>query len=809
MADKANLSEEIKQLRSHIHLRDGENEVLQDHIHHSLREIGNLAHSLEGSFLQMQRGVEELLNSAYDDAFHLVQETLNVTCNLRSSLEDVMCRTMENDITSFVLQRHMGEFFHKFRRLNLTSNFHTSPLQEGCLTVIDLERGYVRCNKDSTAPSVQWQGDQTAKVSKREIKELALVQDDAIIENCELKRELERKDVLLKGLLFDFSLLQESLCNRKDSKDEIEESIVTLNRVKHELHLKTVQLNDILSHNTKLESRLTEAEQALCISKSELEKVRGTLEFLSEQNAELQLLTKDLYLKKSEAEELLEEQREIVKSLEKERIHRHLSSEKQLIYSMKDIEDDLRRVSLERDQLVEQLCSLQDRLDMACSLADENEAIAVEARQESEVSKMYAEQKEEEVKILENSVAELDCTINVLEKKVHEMGEEIEKHRMIRDSLELELQGLRERLLAVEDLTETMNSDNSSTTLSEDLLSRKLHSRSLELAEALRRIRVLEAEKAGQAKEIEQIKDYISELVLHSEAQASQYQQKYKNLEKMVREVKTDVSIVTSEAASADKEDKSSTRTRRSSSPFRCIASLVQQMNAEKDQEMLAARLRIKELEALAASWQKEVCMLNTRLAIAESMTHDVIRDLLSVKLDITNYANMIDQNQLQKLVEETLQQRQEFITMEREICNLRGQINDLLEERERCISEVNRSKTDLLTTQITVEQLQERDQLLTAQNNMLKRDKTNLQKRVTELDDMVKKPFGMHNAQPCNQPQTNSSSISHDSDLGERLVHSQKVLSRINNQLAQYRRLDRTHPQDKLDRHGNGTKFR
>ena len=31
--------------------------------------------------------------------------------------------------------------------------------------------------------------------------------------------------------------------------------------------------------------------------------------------------------------------------------------------------------------------------------------------------------------------------------------------------------------------------------------------------------------------------------------------------------------------------------------------------------------------------------MLQTRLAAAESMTHDVIRDLLGVKLDITNYA--------------------------------------------------------------------------------------------------------------------------------------------------------------------------
>lgn len=31
--------------------------------------------------------------------------------------------------------------------------------------------------------------------------------------------------------------------------------------------------------------------------------------------------------------------------------------------------------------------------------------------------------------------------------------------------------------------------------------------------------------------------------------------------------------------------------------------------------------------------------MLNARLAAAESMTHDVIRDLLGVKLDMTNYA--------------------------------------------------------------------------------------------------------------------------------------------------------------------------
>lgn len=38
--------------------------------------------------------------------------------------------------------------------------------------------------------------------------------------------------------------------------------------------------------------------------------------------------------------------------------------------------------------------------------------------QESEASKSLAEQKEEEIKILDRSVEELEHTINVLEKKV-------------------------------------------------------------------------------------------------------------------------------------------------------------------------------------------------------------------------------------------------------------------------------------------------------------------------------------------------------------------------------------------------------
>ncbi|KAL7104710.1 hypothetical protein ACP275_07G001000 [Erythranthe tilingii] len=762
--------------------QDGENEVIHDEI--QLRENTNTLSLVEECFLATRTDVEQLFATARTDAIQVVEELQVFFCSLRSSLEELICNAMQNDISIFVLQCQMGEYSHKFRRPNE-------------LVADNLERSYESQDVNSALQPVKLKEYQIACVPRKEIQELDPVDGDTVDKNSELKRELERKDVLLKGLLFDFRLLQEFATHRKDIKDELDKLIVAMNKVQHELQVKRTQHDDTLMQNKKLEGRLFEAEQALSNSNSELNQTRGALHILSDQNVELKDLLKDLYLKNSCTEQLIEDQREVTKSLDTEIIRDNSSPDKRLFHSVEDTEVALAESTAERDELVEKLTSLQYNLDMVSALADENQAIAAEARQESETRKLYAEQKEEEVKILEHSVEELESTINVLEKKVNEMEEEVEKQRLIRDSLEVELQALRHRLLTVEDLTESMASETSSTSQLEDQFSRKSHARILEINEAGSRIRFLEEENKRQAKEIRQFKDYISELILHAEAQASQYQHKYKTLEAMLHEVKPDLLNV-SATSIVEKGDKISARTRGSSSPFRCISGLVQHMNQEKDQELASARLHIEELEALAASRYKEVCMLNTRLANTESMTHDVIRDLLSVKLDITNYANIVDQHQLQKLIEEAQHYRQEFVAMEQEIGYLRSQIDDLLEERDRCISEIKRNKADQLGTQIVVEQLRERDQLLIAQNDMLKMDKSNLQKRVAELDGMVKRLFSMKEAQRRNQPQTGSSSVRpFDYDLGERLVHSQKALSRINNQLAQYRRPDGTYPDE------------
>ncbi|GJV78578.1 hypothetical protein Tco_1514448 [Tanacetum coccineum] len=127
---------------------------------------------------------------------------------------------------------------------------------------------------------------------------------------------------------------------------------------------------------------------------------------------------------------------------------------------------------------------------------------------ESQASKIYAEQKEEEVKILENFVEELDSTINLLEKRVNKMEEEIERHHRIRDSLEVELQSVSQRYL--------------------------------ELQEAHVRIKDLEDEMAEQANE------FVHMILAQDEVTASQSQHglSFQNLDSDPVVVRTDISTV-------------------------------------------------------------------------------------------------------------------------------------------------------------------------------------------------------------------------------------------------------------------------
>lgn len=154
-----------------------------------------------------------------------------------------------------------------------------------------------------------------------------------------------------------------------------------MSQIQNELKIKTCQLDDMLFQHKKLEDHLTDTEKALLLSNSNLEQTKDTINTLSEQNFELKVLLNDLYLKNSEANEQLEEQKEVVKGLEKEILHLTSSMETKLLCQVEGIEDELRRVISERDGLLEEVASLNDKLEMAYAISDEHEAISIEARQ--------------------------------------------------------------------------------------------------------------------------------------------------------------------------------------------------------------------------------------------------------------------------------------------------------------------------------------------------------------------------------------------------------------------------------------------
>lgn len=377
MVQKADMVKKIKQLKSSIHFKERENELLQNQINLILTDIESLMFLLEGSF---QNDVENLCKTAYCDSILMVNETLNNIYSLRSCLAEISAKVRENGITSFVLnESYLGKSSEEIRKKN--SDFLASTLE----VLKAMHSSGKTCESYGNESKVSFaKGKEKVyknEFFKRSAGNYDLVQDDLINEHLELKRELEHKEVVLKGLLFDFSLLQESTSSTKDAKEENEKLIEALNQVRNELMMKTNQLDDLLIRHRTLEGRLMETENALSISNSDLEQSRGTLEILTEENAELRMLLKDLYLKKSETEQQLEEQRESVKDLEDEIIRMASSAENKMVSSMKDIKDDMERVSIERDQLLDQLQSLQDKLDIAYALADEKEAIALEARQ--------------------------------------------------------------------------------------------------------------------------------------------------------------------------------------------------------------------------------------------------------------------------------------------------------------------------------------------------------------------------------------------------------------------------------------------
>ncbi|KAF3333862.1 Phragmoplast orienting kinesin 2 [Carex littledalei] len=574
-----------------------------------------------------------------------------------------------------------------------------------------------------------------------ELEALEKMLEELKVQNSYLLSELNRREQLSEGLLFDLRLLQESASAAKDEKkEEVEELTSALETLKTELEHRNGEIEDLLSEIGEKDHAVESLECEISELKSRLESLNGGIKEL-----EVKLCERNWVAVKLE-EELL--------------TTRDLIHEKNCCI----------------EKLRSSLTQLTGELEMANALAEENEAVATEARQIAEERKVYAEEKEEEVKLLENSIQELEATICALESKVDMVKEEAGKQQMQRELLEAELHQLRRQL--------------------EDTCGGNVKNQIVELK---KNIEMLEKELSNKEAEIAQCKGHISELNMHAEAQAREYKQKFRELEAMAQQVKSTESTAPAGPVGSMNQTKikgtgSPFKGRGSGSPFKCIGlGMIQQINSEKDEDITVLKRQIEELESLASSRQKEIFMLNTRLAAAESMTHDVIRDLLGVKMDMASYASIMDNCQKISPKEMDFVNSQETEVKEQEITKLKKRLTEFIEERQGWIDEINQRQTEILAARVAVEKLRQREQLLLTENEMLKCENENYKNKVVQLEDEMHRLPIQHNLHMrihhhAKTKEENNILRKQNEDLRSKLERTEIILERVKQELARYR---------------------
>ncbi|WOL05131.1 kinesin-like protein KIN-12F [Canna indica] len=599
-----------------------------------------------------------------------------------------------------------------------------------------------------------------------------------ISETCSLQSELMHKDEVSKGILFDLRLLQESASIAKDQEVALKEMAATLDSLEDELESRSHELDDAVEYGKMLEAELTEKNHKISNLEFDVAEKLQMINLIAAENSELKSDLKEISSMKSTIEEELKGKAIVVERLEEEILDiSTLIGERNNLFE--DLQSGIAKLKQEKDNLDTEVHALKEKLDMAQALADENEAIATEAFQTAEERKSYLVEKEEEVKLLERSVEELECTVHALENKVNFLScffkisicftieliyqlfkkvdivkAEAEKQRLHREEIEMELHSVRDQVVQ-------------------------------------QNVQVLQKEIAKRDAEILQCKAHISELNIHAEAQAREYKLKFKELEAMAQKVNADPASSNAASLTSTKSEKSASKPRGSSSPFKCIGlGLVQQMNSEKDEELTEARRKIEELESLVASRQKEIFMLNTRLAQAESMTHDVIRDLLGVKLDMTS---LLDQPEMSKIKGTTQSCDDGCEQKEQELTMLKKELKEFIDERQSWMHEIKQRHKEMVDARIMAEKLQQREQFLSTENEMLKVENTKYKKININLEDELKKLSNQKNLQHrihhhAKIKEENTFLKIENEDLSVRLKRSEEILSRVKEELAHYR---------------------
>lgn len=215
---------------------------------------------------------------------------------------------------------------------------------------------------------------------KEELECLECHAKELVSENLSLQTELLRKDDVLKGLLFDLSLLQESASNTKDQKDEIEEMIDSLDALEDELSLKSGELDEAVAKRQMLEAELQDKTEMISALEFTISKEREYQELIAIENSKFRDQIEDALAAKSLVEEELTERKKTNESLELELLEMG-NALGIMTDSIESLRCDLNDLSSERDNLQIEMLNLKEKLEKEEARAEENKAVAKEAQQ--------------------------------------------------------------------------------------------------------------------------------------------------------------------------------------------------------------------------------------------------------------------------------------------------------------------------------------------------------------------------------------------------------------------------------------------
>ncbi|KAI3804977.1 hypothetical protein L1987_26916 [Smallanthus sonchifolius] len=553
-----------------------------------------------------------------------------------------------------------------------------------------------------------------------------------ISENSNLQSEMDRKEEVLEILKASMEVLEDELRLMQEYSSNKQDQKDEIEELKASLEVLKGELNENNVKSQAFESQLKEKVAMIDMLEADVSREGDLVKSLFSEIEKLTGSVKDALKAKEMCELELDEAKKANESLEMELVQ--MESD---FFEMKKLVEsrtiDLESVSCKRDDLHAQLLEVRKELEMAQALAEENEAIATEAKQMAETSRLHAEEKEEEVKLYEKSVAELEFIVNALENQVEMIKGEAERQRLQREELEIEFQAFKQQI-------HTVQSNDSD-------IKRLLNEKENSLQEVLQRVQILEKEIASKDTEILQHKAHITELNLHAEAQAREYKQtQFKTLEALADQVKYDNSAPLISNSPSKKLEKNASRARGSGSPFKCIGIGL-------------------------------IFTLNAKLAMSGSMTHD----------------SLVNGHQIQEINEKAQIHNAEVQFKEEEVIKLKKQLNELVIERKGWLEEIERKQGEMIAAQVALEQLRQRDRLLSTENEMFKTEIGNHKKKVMELETEVTKLSGQQNLQQRIHHHTkikeeNNALKTQNEELSRKLKRSEVILNRVKEELANLR---------------------